>query len=302
MTLSKKENKILIIGADSLIGKALSEKLRSSEKDVLETSRRKEGLSETRIFLDLEHDVSSWDIPENVTTAFFCAAFNSLEYCYREPERTSRVNVDHTVKLTKKLVEKGIFVAFFSTNLVYDGSVPFVKADDPVCPRTEHGKQKAEAEKQLLPMGNLVSTIRFSKIFWPQMPLLQGWLSSLKKKEAIRPFKDKVISPLSLSFAIEVFCRVAEKRISGLLQFSGNGDVTYENIAYQATKRLGVSANLVQPVLALESGVFLEHLPQNTTLDATRLVQELGISMPDIRSTLNVVIDQNIRTFKRKHG
>jgi hypothetical protein len=46
------------------------------------------------------------------------------------------------------------------TNLVFDGSVPCRNAHDAACPVTEYGRQKAEAEKQLLALGNMAAVVR----------------------------------------------------------------------------------------------------------------------------------------------
>lgn len=291
---------VLVVGADGLIGSALSEGLRRSGKSVLETSRRRETLSEGRIFLDMEEDILSWKLPDKVSTAFLCVAYNSLDYCRREPIKTARMNVEQTVKLAEKLVKAGAFVVFLSTDFVYDGSVPFVKEDSPVSPRTEHGRQKAEAERQLLRLGNLVSIFRLTKVLGPQMRLFQDWILALQNKKPIHPFSDKTVSPLPLSFAVEVLCRMAQKRIPGITQVSGDRDVTYAEIAYRLAGRLGVDRSLVAPILARESGLFLEHLPRHTTLDTARLVKELGMRPPEGWSTVDLMIDQNIAALRKK--
>jgi dTDP-4-dehydrorhamnose reductase len=296
----KSDERILVIGADGVIGNALSQSLKRSGKNVLETSRRKEALSNERIFLDFEENISLSGIPDKVSVAFFCVAFNSLEYCRREPAKTALVNVDNTVKLAKELVKAGTFVVFLSTNLVYDGSVPFTKADTPVSPQTEHGRQKAEAERQLLVLGNLTSVIRLTKIFGPDMRLIQEWILALQNNKVIHPFSDKVVSPLPLSFAIEVFCRMAEKKLSGIVQVSGDRDVTYAQLAYRVAERMGVNRNLIRPISARESGLELEHLPQNTTLDATRLVEELKMKVPAVLPNIDLMIDQNIATIESR--
>lgn len=304
MSFNNKKNneRILVIGADSVVGNTLSQVLKRSGKNVLETSRRKETLSGNRFFLDFEENISLSGISDHVAVAFFCAACNSLDYCRREPAKTSLVNVDNTVKLAKELAKRGTFIIFLSTNLVYDGSIPFTKADDPVFPQTEHGRQKAEAERHLLSLGSLASIVRLTKIFGPDMRLIQEWILALQNKKVICPFSDKMVSPVPLAFAIEVFCRMAEKRLSGIVQVSGERDITYAQLAYRVSERMGISRDLVQPTSVRESGVFLEHLPQNTTLDTARLVQELKMEVPAVLPNIDLMIDQNIATVESKLG
>ena len=292
----KNEQRILVIGADSMIGSALSQKLRRLGKNILETTRRSETLSNERIFLDFDKDISSLNVPDNVFMAFFCAATSSLEYCRREPAKTRKVNIDNTVKIAEMLVKKDVSVVFLSTNLIHDGSVPFVKADAPVSPRTEHGYQKAEAEKRLLELGDLITVIRLSKILCHRVPLIQDWTFALQNQKVIHPFYDKVVAPLPLSFAVGVLSCMTERQLPGIIQVSGNQDVTYAQLAIYLAKQMEVNQDLIQPICAKESGMFLEHLPSHTTMDNSRLIRELKMEAPNVLSFLDSLIAQSIAT------
>jgi dTDP-4-dehydrorhamnose reductase len=273
-----------------MIGRALADYLMCTGKSVLETTHRSETISETRIFLDFNEDVSSWVSPCHISEAFICAAVSSLERCKREPTLSAMVNVHNTVALAKKLVAKGTFVVFLSTNLVYDGSIPFRKAEDAVCPQTEYGRQKAEAEKELLALGDLISIVRFTKVFFHESPLFKGWIRALQNNNIINPFLDMVMAPVPLAFAVDVLFRVAEKRLPGIVQVSGDKDVTYEQAANYIAQCISAGKDLVQPVRSKDACVQLEANPLHTTLDMTRLRKELGISPPDIKKTIDSVL------------
>ena len=285
----KRRGVSLVIGADGLIGRALTDYLTRAGETVLETTRRLDTISERRVFLDLSEGVSDWRPPCQVSVAYLCAAVTSLERCRREPAQSATVNVQNTVALAKILVASGTFVIFLSTNLVYDGSIPFRKTDDSVCPRTEYGRQKAEAEKQLLALGDLISIVRFTKVLGPNMPLFKGWIEALQSNEIIHPFSDMVLAPVPLSFAVDVLYRVVELRPSGIVHVSSEKDVTYEQVARHIAQRIGASPDLVQPIRSKESGIKLEAIPSHTTLDTTRLRVKLGMEPPDVWSTIDSV-------------
>lgn len=284
----------LIIGIDSLIGGALNSYLKQTYAEVFGTSRRKEMIFDNTFFLDISCDISEWEPTHRFSVAFFCAAVNSLDSCRRDPIRSVRINVSNTIKLAKKLIDRNVFVVFLSTNLVYDGSIPFVNADTPVSPQTEHGRQKAEAERLLLSLGDLVSVMRFSKIFGQGMVLFQNWIMKLKNNEFISPLIDKKVSPLPLSFCVEAIYRIAEARLPGIIQASGDRDVTYADIAYFIARRLNVDLKLVKPIHSRFSNLDLESVQANTTLDSSRLVKELGMKIPDVWQTIDLMITQNI--------
>lgn len=295
---------VLIVGSDSLIGGALGVHLQSLGYSLLKTSRRKDQINDSLIYLDLEDDDCSLrlDNLEDLDVCFICGAFNSLDYCHRHPEKTTLVNVHNTFKIAEQLVKKGVFVVFLSTNLVYDGSKAFVKNSELVSPRTEHGRQKAEAERRLLALGDGVSVIRLTKIFGPEMHLLQSWISDLQQNKPIHPFLDKVVSPIALPFAIGVFTQVIEARVPGVIQVSGEKDITYADLAVQLARQLDVDSALVQPVTSGQSKIFIEHQPRHTTMDTSCLQNSLSIKIPPMNDALRIIIEQNIMAWQQTTG
>ena len=281
----------LVVGADGALGRALADRLRRDGERVLETTRRPGTVSEGRILLDLASDVSGWLPPCQVSVAYLCAAVTSLERCRKEPAMSAAINVHSVVALARNLVAGGTFIIFPSTNLVYDGSLPFRQADDPMCPLTEYGRQKAEAERQLLGLGHLTSIVRFTKILGPDVHLFKGWLKALRMGEIIHPFSDMVLSPVSLPFAVGVLRRIAEARLPGIVQVSGAEDVTYEQVAKHIARYIEASPDLVQSRKAKEAGLQLEAIPSHTTLDMTRLRLEFGIEPPSVWSAVDSVFD-----------
>ncbi len=284
--MEKSKDRWLVIGADGLIGRALSAHLKSAGAAVIETTRKPDSVSDKRLFLDLAGDISDWQPPEQISVAYLCAAATSLVNCKKDPFHTKKINVTNTIALARKLVEQGVFVVFPSTNLVFGGLVPFQKADYPACPKTEYGRQKAEAEKQLMSLGEMVAIVRFTKVLGNDTPLFKGWIEALRNNEIIHPFSDMVMSPVPLSFAVEVLHRIAEKRLSGIVQVSGKEDVSYERAANFIARGIGARKELVQPVKSTESGIDMEVAPLNTTLDTSRMESALGMMPPDIWKTI----------------
>lgn len=283
----RQEDVALVVGADGLIGRALADHLVLAGRQVVETTRRVDIIGERRTFLDLSEDISNWTPPCRISIAYICAGVSSIEHCQKYASQSENVNVHNTFELAKVLVKSGSFVVFPSTNLVYDGSVPFRKANDPVCPLTEYGRQKAEAEGRLLALGNLISIVRFTKILTPETQLFKGWLKSLRNNEAIHPFSDMVMAPVPLFFAVDVLRCVADMRLSGIVQVSGERDVTYEEFSRCIARCIGASPSLVQAIKSEKSGIIPETAPKHTTLDTAKLKRVLGVQPPNLESTIN---------------
>jgi len=291
MPVENKSTITLIVGSNSLIGGALMTYLQRVGVRVVGTTRRLDDVDDCHIYLDLSKDVEGWRCLYPITVAVVCAGVTKIEACRRDPMATARVNVQGVSALVKNLVASGTFVLYLSSNQVFDGTVPYRLPDAPVSPVTEYGRQKAEAEGQLLTLGDLISVVRFTKVIEPNMPLFKGWIQALKNNEAIHPFSDMVMAPVALPFAVEVLYRVAEARLPGIVQVSGERDVTYEQVAHRIAQSIGASPDLVQPVTSKDAGLDLEAVPSHTTLDTARLRTELRMESPDVWSTIDSLLE-----------
>ncbi len=281
----------LIVGSSGHIGRALTEWSHQCGMSLVLTARDGSRAIAGALPLDLATDVAGWLPPDGITVAFLLAAVTSLEQCRNHPIDSRRVNVDGTLALARVLHERGSHLVFPSTNLVFDGAVPQCRADEPVCPLTEYGRQKADVERELLAWGERVCVVRLTKVITPDMPLLAGWVRALRDGEVIHPFADMVMAPVPVGFTTRVLAAVAQERLSGIVQVSAERDITYSAAARHLARCLGVDDGLVQPVRAQDAGVVPEARPRHTALDVSRLREEFGLHPPEAASALEVVLD-----------
>jgi dTDP-4-dehydrorhamnose reductase len=139
---------VVVIGADGTIGSALVCRLNEAGMDVWQTTRRRD--CPGKHHLDLSDSREDWNLPISGTFAYLLAGQTSTAWCQANRDQARAINVDGTVSLAKELIDRGIRVIFVSSSLVFDGCLPATKADHPKSPRTEYGRQKAEAEDRLL--------------------------------------------------------------------------------------------------------------------------------------------------------
>lgn len=277
----------MVIGGDGFLGRGIEKSLRRSGKEVITTSRKKQCLSDSCVYLNLAEGVSSWEIPSGVDAAFFCAAITSMEQCRIHPGESRMVNVESTIELAGKLMKKGIPVIFPSTNLVFDGRIPDRKANDSVCPRSEYGRQKTAAETGLMGLGQNVFVVRFSKVIGMQTQFINDWIERLKCRTTIYPFSNMVLAPIPIDFASKVLVEIADSKGFGIWQVSAKEDITYEELARPVARKIGVSQRYVQSMKVCDSEFGLESIPEHTTLDTFRIENELGLKPPDIRETID---------------
>ena len=272
----------LIVGNDGLIGSSLKRKLQASGRTVLGTTRKPELIERDMLLLDLAGNVNEWVVPKGLSTAFLCAAITTLKQCESDPICSRLVNVDNLARVAEKLVQNGVFVVFLSTSAVFDGSLAFIASNAPLCPTTEYGRQKADAERQLLALKGNIAIVRPTKVVSPDMPLLKQWREVLERGEPIRPFSDLRMSPISLNFATEALMLIGESHKSGIYHLSGATDVSYAEFAEAWIKHLDFPAHLVHATPAGSS----VGKPKFSTLDMNNVTQQLGLKPPTLEQTI----------------
>jgi dTDP-4-dehydrorhamnose reductase len=272
---------VLVVGADGLIGGALTRHLMGQGTPVAATA-----LLETDFPGTLRFDLTagSWPALPRAGAAVLCAAVTSQEQCRRDPVGTRQLNVVQTLKLARELIAADTFVVFISTNLVFDGSRPRHQPDAPCSPRTEYGRQKADVERALAEWPDRTAVVRLTKVFHPKLPLLQKWRQELSAGREVNAFSDYVCSPIHLAGVLAGLARVALEHRPGVWQFSGPADVSYATLAQMVARTCGAAVSLVRSGPAPPDAV--EHLPRHTTLDTQRARAELGLDFPAAQRVL----------------
>ena len=269
---------VLVVGADGEIGTAVARQLEALGTPVARTSRR--GTADS-LPLDLAAAASSWALPSGVSAAVLCAAVSSTEACWNDPVEARRVNVEATLELARRLAVAGSRLVFLSTNLVFDGSVPFVPADAPRCPRTAYGRMKAEVETELFALDAATTVVRLTKVVGRPLPVFTRWREALARGEPVHPFSDMVMAPVTRVVAASVIAAAAREPLGDILQVSARADVSYAEVARRLAVRWGFSADLVKPMVTAGAGLRLEHVPSHTTLDPSAVRDRLGLQPPD---------------------
>ena len=291
---SSSEQRVLVVGGDSLIGGALEAALRADGVPTDATTRRPAAAGAGRPLLDLERPDWPADLGRRYSTAFLCAAVARLDACHADPERSERVNVTNLVRLARDLTSGGCRVLFLSTNQVFGGTDPFPTAATPVSPTSVYGRQKAAAEAALLSLaegGAAPCILRLSKVVQPGMPLFAGWIDALRQGRMVRAASDMSLAPVPLRLVVATLRRLGERRAAGIHQLSSATEISYADAALHLAERLGVDPALVQPVLTLEAGFLKEQPPRHTIMDGRATAAVTGLAIPDAIAAIDEVVE-----------
>ena len=177
------------------------------------------------------------------------------------PEKSRIINYQSQVSLAEFVVESGCQkLVFLSTNRVFDGKSANTSKFAKYSYTTEYGRQKAEAETELLKLGQAVRIIRFTKVFSETNSLLTDWVSKLKSGQEIEAFVDVMVSPVTLDDAVRVIAEVVESESESVTQFSATDQISYFDVARFVASFLEVNTSLVVAQSAEEVGEApLEH-------------------------------------------
>jgi dTDP-4-dehydrorhamnose reductase len=257
--------RILVVGGNSHIGGCLARAHRVRGDAVTSTTRRNPA-PVGDCYLDLA-DVDTERLPEGpIDIAYLCGGVTSLRRCEESPAETSRINVQGTLDVARHLSERGVFIVFFSSNLVFDGSLPFAPPDSPRSAVCAYGRQKAAVEEEMAAARIPAAIIRLTKVLDRDNRLFGAWTSALRGGNPIEPFADMVMAPIDLDSVIGVAVAAGLAGRSTVTQLSAAEDISYEVAAVHLARILDADRGLVRP--RLSQGVIGPrlHRPRHTTL------------------------------------
>lgn len=270
---------VLVVGGDGFIGAELVRRLGAAGWRVWSTTRRAEA-GPGVLRLDLAAELP--ELPD-VGAAVICAARARLGDCASDPAGSRRVNVEGPARLTAALAQRGAYPLFLSTDKVFDGLVPQRRREDATCPRTEYGRQKADAERAVQAAGGAV--LRLCKVVSPELPLVAGWRRALRQGRPVTPFTDMFLAPVPLAHVCTLIERLLAARAPGVFHCTGAEDRSYAALARAMAAMLGADPGLVQAAACDPDAHPPEARPPHSTLEMSVEEARFGLGQPAFDAT-----------------
>lgn len=283
--------KVLIVGGDGLLGRALFARLSRGGQSVLTTTRREAG---DGLFLDLAADPLTWPELPDVDAAVIAGGVTSLVDCARDPAATAKINVGGTVEVVRRLADAGAHTLFLSSSQVFDGTRVLRPRNDERRPVSEYGRQKAAAEERILELGTSIAVLRVTKVMDPTWNLLRGWRMELEKGREVHPFSNFSLAPVQTGHVISLIEHIVNGRATGIFQLSGDIDLPYAELAIALAKAIGAPAPLIQPTPGSAEAAGFCALPRYSSLDMEVELERFGMKAPNSREVIDQVIAASI--------
>ena len=283
----------LIVGASGYVGGRLLAHLGPDHATGTSHSRGRVGLIAFDAAKDRLSDLLS-EAPGDYTHLFVFYGVVNPNQCAKDPQATAAINVDAAIRLMSDAQNAGLIPVYLSTDYVFDGSRPFRMEDEPTCPTTEYGRQKAAVENWLIGTDHPWLIARLSKVVGPETDthsVLGQWVNDIRDMRAMRSATDQVFSPAWVDDIARALAELARLQVNGIVHVAGD-----------AYSRFDLNRLLVEAVKSVDSRVvaevepcllgdipFAEPRPLNTSLSTSRMASILPwsfTSMADLSAMI----------------
>jgi dTDP-4-dehydrorhamnose reductase len=213
-----------------------------------------------------------------------CAAFNDVDGAERQPVAALAVNAFAVRSLARAAEAAGATLVHYSTDFVFDGSAtePYRETDRP-SPRSVYASSKLLGEWFALEApGALV--LRVESLFgaprrWPgRRGTLGSIVEGLEQGRELRVFRDRIVSPTYCADVAAATRYLVDNRAApGLYHCANDGQATWEEVAREVARVLGVTPRLVP--ITMEQAQLQAPRPLYCALSPRKLAAA-GFSMP----------------------
>jgi len=280
--------KVLVTGAKGQLGSTFVRVL-SSSYEVVGTVRDE---------LDLTDDISVRAVISEVRPDLIlnCAAYNEVDSAESCPETALAVNAFGVQALAVMAAECGSTLVHFSTDFVFDGntSKPYSEADTP-------NPQSVYATSKLLGEWFAAETpqhyvIRVESLFGGKglrRSSLDLLADALLKKEPVRAFTDRVVSPSYVEDVAEATIKILTRGLpNGLYHCVGSGSASWFDVVAELASRLEM-ATPIQPITLKDMNLPAKR-PQFSAL-SNRKLASAGVVIPSWQDAVRRYADTRLK-------
>ncbi len=277
---------ILIIGGDSRLSRVLMPLLERHNETIYATTRRvgcRQMNGVRTLFLDLAQ-TDAFVIPADVERMAIIGGVVDYKECEDRYDFVSRINNVNLPNLARRLLERGGYVCFVSTNTVFKFNGRLPTEDDIRCPGFPYAQLKAQAEEALenvaaeLGCSDRLSILRLTKNVGAETSPFNMWITSLAIGQAITPFSDLYFAPVRFEDSAHALDILLQSKKEGVFHLSGERDIDYASFGNGLCRHLGLPSSLVTSVCSTDVGVSLTYNHSITGLAMPRTYEKLGLT------------------------
>jgi dTDP-4-dehydrorhamnose reductase len=248
--------KILVTGANGLVGQRLCRLLASHGVEVIAAGRgpaRFEcpGVTYVAIDLTLTEQVTALIAVHKPEVVVNPASMTDVDGCEKAPWEAYLANAAFPAQLAVLSKSMGFHLVHVSTDYVFDGLSGPYGVDDVPNPKGVYAQTKHLGEQAVQALGGSWAIARTAVVYgWPAAGRnnFGAWLvSSFTEKKGVKLFSDQFVSPsLALNVAA-MLAELAERKLTGVWNTSGATVVDRVTFGKSLCEVFGFDASLITP-------------------------------------------------------
>ncbi len=280
--------KVLVTGANGLLGQHLVKLLLDSEYAVIATGRGVDRLAFVNIpkyiyyEADLLDEIAIYQIfaKEKPDIVVHAGAMTQVDECEAQRELCENIIVKATAMIAMYAEEFSEHLLYISTDFVFDGEKGNYSEDDHCNPISWYGFTKVQAEtiveasslnwtivRTCLVFGNTLQGTRKTIVSWVK--------DSLEKNETIKVVNDQWRTPTYVEDLAKGILLAIQQQAVGIFHISGADWLTPYDIAIRTARHFKLNETLIEKV---DATVFKQTAkrPPRTGFDISKARKELG--------------------------
>ena len=231
--------KILITGANGMLGKELSLVLKENGFDVIKTDKSNMDILDT----DLIKSTISSEKPDCV---IHCAAYTNVDKAEEEPELAMQINGKGTENIAACCAENNIPIVYISTDYVFDGtkSSPYVTTDK-TNPLNIYGKTKLAGEIAVQKYCKNFYIVRTSWLYGIYGKNFVETMKKLSSRKELRVVDDQTGCPTWTKDLCDGIIKMLKNKPFGIYHICGSDYTTWYGFAKEIFKQCDLNVNLL---------------------------------------------------------
>lgn len=231
--------KVLLTGADGMLGQDLSAVLEDEGYEVIETNRK-------------TLDVTDFEQAEKVLNEYnpdfvvHCAAYTNVDGAEENLEIATKINVVGTENIARICANKNITLVYISTDYVFDGEKkePYIPSDKPN-PLNNYGKTKLEGEKAVQKYCKKFYIARTSWLYGHYGKNFVETMISFADKPELKVVDDQIGCPTwTVELSNGIVNLLEEMPEFGIYHICGSGQTSWYGFAQEIFRIMGKEVNL----------------------------------------------------------
>ncbi len=292
--------KILVTGAEGMVGSSLCPELAARHHEMIPTDLTP--LTPRTQALDICDSLAVKNMVRKLKPdlVIHLAAATDVDRCEQEPSLAYRVNAAGTEHVVTACRAENIRLLYMSTAGVFDGqkSTPYVESDAPN-PVNVYGRSKLIGEYAVRQYAGRHQIVRASWMvggYERDKKFVAKILRLLKERRELTVVTDKIGSLTFTDDLSSGIAAVIETGQTGLFHMANHGVCSRYDVACEIVKCLGRTDVTVRPI---SSEAFPLPAPRaaSEALDNSRL-RALGITMPSWQTSLHRYVQRYMATVK----